>query len=223
VRGHRLDGFEDALDAGVELIGELAGSGRAAETTGQSFRGAVDLQRALLQVAGYARGPVVVAEVALQLAGDGRDGKRRKGEPALWVEAIDSAKEATWRRMRGRDLGGYAVGMNLRRRETRRARAVGELRELGVGRRRSAPARTADSVRNKVTRSGPVKVIQGAGQAGRATGRGGKAMAVYTGRRAAGKRAPLLVSLPIFAGASVAGFLAVRKMRRGVKQTAPGV
>ena len=111
--------------------------------------------------------------------------------------------------------------MNLRRPKSRHARAVDTLRELGVGRRKSAPARTADSVRNNVKRSGPVKVVQGAGLAGRATGRGGKAMAVYTGRKAAGKRAPLLVSLPIFAGASVASFLAVRKMRRGAKETAP--
>lgn len=78
-----------------------------------------------------------------------------------------------------------------------------------------------DSVRKKVGRSGPAKTAQGAGMAGRAAGRGGKAMAEYGGRKARGKRAPLLVGLPAFAGASVAGFMAIRKMRRGVKQTAP--
>ncbi len=113
------------------------------------------------------------------------------------------------------------MGMNLRRRKTWRARAVRKLREIGGGRRKSAPARTADAVRKNVSRSGPVTIVQGAGLAGRATGLGGKAMAVYTGRKAAGRRAPLLVSLPMFAGASVAGFLAVRKLRRGAKQTAP--
>jgi hypothetical protein len=46
-------------------------------------------------------------------------------------------------------------------------------------------------------------------------------MAMYTGRRAAGKRAPLLRSLPVLAGASIAGVIGVRKMRRGVKQTIP--
>jgi hypothetical protein len=77
------------------------------------------------------------------------------------------------------------------------------------------------SVRKKVKRSGPAKTVQGAGMAGRAAGRGGTAMAKYGGRKARGKRGPLLVSLPVFAGASIAGFMAIRKMRRGVKQTVP--
>jgi hypothetical protein len=92
---------------------------------------------------------------------------------------------------------------------------------MHLRRRRSKPARAADSVRRKVKRSGPAKTAAGAAMAGRAAGRSGKATAVYAGRKAAGKRAPLLVTLPMFAGASVAGFFAVRKMRRGVKQTAP--
>ena len=78
------------------------------------------------------------------------------------------------------------------------------------------------SLRDKVRRSGPARIVQGAGMAGRAAGRSGKAMAGYARRKAAGKRAPLLVSLPVFAGASIAGFMAVRKMRRGAKQTVPG-
>jgi hypothetical protein len=79
----------------------------------------------------------------------------------------------------------------------------------------------ADSLRDEVRRSGPAKVVQGAGMAGRAAGRSGKATAGYVGRKAAGKRAPLLVSIPALAGASMAGFIAVRRMRRGAKQTAP--
>jgi hypothetical protein len=92
---------------------------------------------------------------------------------------------------------------------------------MRLRRRKRQPARTVDSVRRKVRRSGPAKTVQGAGMAGRAGGRSGKAMAVYAGRKASGKRAPLLASLPILAGASIAGFFAVRKMRRGVKQTVP--
>ena len=111
--------------------------------------------------------------------------------------------------------------MNLRRRKSRQARAVDKLRSAAVGRRKSKPARMTDSLRGKVKRGGPAKTVQGAAMAGRAAGRSGKAMAVYTRRKAAGKRAPLLVSLPVFAGASIAGFMAVRKMRRGVKQTVP--
>jgi hypothetical protein len=111
--------------------------------------------------------------------------------------------------------------MHLRRRKTRRARAVDKLRGVAGARRKSTPARMTDSLRGKVRRSGPAKTAQGAGMAGRAAGRSGKAMAGYTRRKAAGKRAPLLVSLPVLAGASIAGFFAFRKMRRGVKQTAP--
>jgi hypothetical protein len=107
--------------------------------------------------------------------------------------------------------------MHLRRRKSRRARAADKLRGVAGGRRKSKPAR----VTRKVKRSGPAKTVKGAGMAGRAAGRGGKAMAVYTGRKAAGKRAPLLVSLPVFAGAGLAGFIAIRRMRRGVKQTVP--
>jgi hypothetical protein len=89
--------------------------------------------------------------------------------------------------------------MNLRRRKSRRARAL-----------------------DRVKHSGPAKMAQGAGGLGLAAGRGGKAMAGYAGRKAAGRRAPLLVSAPALAGASLATFLAVRKLRRGAKRTAPG-
>jgi hypothetical protein len=88
---------------------------------------------------------------------------------------------------------------------------------MNLRRRKSKPAR----LRDKIKRSGPAKTVQGAGMAGRAAGRSGKAMAVYTGRKATGKRAPLLVTVPALAGASIAGFFAVRKLRRGVKQTVP--
>ena len=88
---------------------------------------------------------------------------------------------------------------------------------MNLPRRKSKPARMA----KKVKRSGPGKTVEGAGMAGLAAGRSGKAMAVYGSRKARGKRAPLLVSLPVLAGASVASFMAIRKMRRGVKQTVP--
>ena len=92
---------------------------------------------------------------------------------------------------------------------------------MNLRRRKSTRERIADSVGKKVKRSGPGRIAQGAGGVGQAAGKSGKAMAVYTGRKAAGKRAPLLVSLPLLAGASFAGFVAIRRLRRGVKQTAP--
>lgn len=79
----------------------------------------------------------------------------------------------------------------------------------------------ADSVRDKVRRSGPAKTIQGVGMAGQAAGRSAKAMGVYADRKAAGRRAPMLATLPVLAGASIVSFIALRKMRRGVKQTLP--
>ena len=88
---------------------------------------------------------------------------------------------------------------------------------MKLRRRKSRRARALDSVRD----SGPAKMAQGAGGVGRAAGRSGKAMARYSRRKATGKRAPLLVSAPAFAGASIATFLAVRKLRRGAKQTLP--
>jgi hypothetical protein len=100
--------------------------------------------------------------------------------------------------------------MNFRRRKSRRARAVDRLRALDVGGRSKS-----------IKRSGPAKTVKATGAAGRAAALSGKAMAVYTGRKAAGKRMPLLASAPLFAGASIASFLAVRKWRRGVKQTIP--
>jgi hypothetical protein len=90
---------------------------------------------------------------------------------------------------------------------------------MRLRRRKSRPARAADKLHDLAR--GPATTVQGAGRAGRAAGRGGKAMAVYAGRKAKGKRAPLLVGLPAFAGASIAGFFAIRKVRRGIKQTAP--
>jgi hypothetical protein len=88
---------------------------------------------------------------------------------------------------------------------------------VNLRRRKSRPARIAD----KVKHSGPATTLQGAGLAGLAAGRSGKATARYAGRKATGRRMPLLVTLPAFAGASVAGLIAVRKMRKGAKQTLP--
>jgi hypothetical protein len=92
---------------------------------------------------------------------------------------------------------------------------------MDIRRRRSKPARMKRALRKKAKRSGAAKTLQGAGMAGQAAGRSGKAMVAYTGRKAAGKRTPLLVGVPALVGASIAGALAVRKMRQGAKQTLP--
>ena len=54
----------------------------------------VDLQGEFLQVARDAYRPCAVAEVALDLAQDGRHREAREGEPAVEVEAVDGVDEA---------------------------------------------------------------------------------------------------------------------------------
>jgi hypothetical protein len=60
----------------------------------QSRDGAVDLQRELVQVARNADRPRVVAEVAFDLAQDGRHRIARERDPALGVEPIDRLDES---------------------------------------------------------------------------------------------------------------------------------
>ena len=54
----------------------------------------VDLEGELLEVARHADGPRPVAEVALELAEDRRDGVAREGDVALGVEAVDRLDQA---------------------------------------------------------------------------------------------------------------------------------
>ena len=92
---------------------------------------------------------------------------------------------------------------------------------MSLRRGQSKAARTRDAVRGKVKRSGPAETVKGVRMAGRAAGRSGQAMAVYTGRKAAGKRAPWLTTVPLFAGASIASLIAARRLRRGIRKTVP--
>ena len=64
------------------------------QVDGQLRHGAVDLQRELLQVARHAHRPGAVAEVALDLAEDRRDGVAGERDLALEVEAVDRLDEA---------------------------------------------------------------------------------------------------------------------------------
>ena len=74
-------------------LGHVARRGRAAQVGGQVVDGVADAHGALLQVAGHAHGPALVAEVALELAGDG--GHREARERArLGVVAVDGLDQA---------------------------------------------------------------------------------------------------------------------------------
>ena len=70
-----------------------AGVGRAAELARHVLADAVDLDRELLQVARDAHRPALVAEVALELAEDRRDGERGERGLARRVEAVDRLEQ----------------------------------------------------------------------------------------------------------------------------------
>ena len=52
-----LEGFEHELDAAVQRLGDLGGRGRSSEACRELLRRALDLERAILQVARDAHGP----------------------------------------------------------------------------------------------------------------------------------------------------------------------
>jgi len=83
VLGLDADGARDVVHGGLmaAVAAELADD-------------ALDAQRELLEVARRPDGPRVVAEVALELAVDRRDGVARECDPAGGVEAVDGLDEA---------------------------------------------------------------------------------------------------------------------------------
>src|SRR5262245_40143596 len=76
------------------MLGHLAHLGRAAQLLRQLLGRAADRERAFLQVARYAQGPALVAEVALQLAEDGRRRVARELRAASRLEAVDRLDQA---------------------------------------------------------------------------------------------------------------------------------
>ena len=83
VGGQRL---HDVLDRLVEVPGELRGPRGPAEREGQLALGGADPGLQLLDPARRAHHPAVVAEVALHLAADRRDGVGREVVAAVGVE-----------------------------------------------------------------------------------------------------------------------------------------
>jgi hypothetical protein len=68
--------------------------GRAAQFLRERLGRAADRERALLKVARHVQRPALVAEVALQLAEDGRRGVARELRPASGLEAVDRLDQA---------------------------------------------------------------------------------------------------------------------------------
>ena len=71
------------------MFGDLGRGRKAAQLLGQAGSRTVDLHRQLLEPARQADVPDVVAEVAPQLAEDGRHGERGKRLSPRWIEAVD--------------------------------------------------------------------------------------------------------------------------------------
>ena len=94
IGGRRLARLEHLLERGAGALGDLARRRRAAELARHLVRHAVDPHRHLLQVARHAHRPALVAEVALELAEDRRDGERRERGLARGVEAVDRLQQA---------------------------------------------------------------------------------------------------------------------------------
>jgi len=92
-RARGLERLEDRLDGRVCGARQLLASGHAAELAGERVRLTFQAQHPLLQVAGRADRPGVVAEVALQLADHSRDGERAERHAAVRVEALDCLEQ----------------------------------------------------------------------------------------------------------------------------------
>src|SRR5215212_1808116 len=93
VRRRRLARLEDLLRAGPDGLCDLRGRGRPAELAAHLLADAVDLDRELLEVARDAHRPALVAEVALELAEDGRHGEAGERGLAVGIEAVDRLEQ----------------------------------------------------------------------------------------------------------------------------------
>ena len=81
-------GVEDVFDRAVEPLGKLGGGGIAPEVGCELLAIAFDAQSALLEVAWWADRPAAAAEVASDLALDGRHRERAKGGAVVGVKAV---------------------------------------------------------------------------------------------------------------------------------------
>src|SRR5438874_2357467 len=95
----RLERVEHLLHAELEKLGELRHGRRPPPPGGQLLFGLLDLQRALLRPAWDVDRPAEVAEVALQLAEDGRNGERRERGAAIRLKAVDCLHQAETRHL----------------------------------------------------------------------------------------------------------------------------
>ena len=115
VGGRRLARLEHLLERRRRCARRSRPASARGRARATSRRDAVDLHRQLLQVARHAHGPALVAEVALELAEDRRDGERRERRLARGVEAVDRLEQAERRDLdRGRRAARRRAGSGAR-------------------------------------------------------------------------------------------------------------
>jgi hypothetical protein len=85
--------LDDLLDGDAGAVGDLPARRRSSEFAFELVARALDVERALLQFAWDSDEPALVAEVALQFAGDGRDREGRERDLAGGVEAVDRVQQ----------------------------------------------------------------------------------------------------------------------------------
>src|SRR5437764_11452300 len=85
---------ETLLGAELQVLSKLLDPRRTLLARGQPSGRGIHPERQLLGASGDVDGPACVAEVALELAEDRWDGKRGKGRPMVWIEAVDRAHQA---------------------------------------------------------------------------------------------------------------------------------
>ena len=85
--------LEHLLDGRAGALGELGGRRGTTQLAGRGLDDRVQAQLELLHSSGDADHPAAIAEIALELAEDGRDGEARERQPAVGVEALDGLQE----------------------------------------------------------------------------------------------------------------------------------
>ena len=99
VRGARRERLHHQFDRAPGPLGQLERRRGTAELGIQRTRVGIDAELEVLDRPWHVDRPAVVAEVALDLADDGRHGERREREPTIGIEPVDRLQQAEGRHL----------------------------------------------------------------------------------------------------------------------------